>query len=505
MKILSAEQIKAVDEYTIANEPVSSAELMERAAMFCTRRLMRLITDESRVIVVCGKGNNGGDGLVIARLLMDRGFDTTVFIIEHRNDFSADAQINYDSFKSKSPEKIFHISTIDEFKVHFKGDDAIVIDAIFGNGLNKPVSGIAAEVIQSMNESFRKIISVDVPSGLFIDNSSIENEAVIRSLVTFTFQFPKLAFLFPENKHYVPEFEIVDIGLHQGGISLQPTNYYYLTKEDLLPLLRKRMKFDHKGTYGHSLLVAGSQGKSGAAIISAKACMRSGAGLLTVHSNKETLNALLNHLPEAMGSEDRDAEKITEIDPERYTAIAFGPGIGTHEDTQTVLKKLLNYYKGKLVIDADGLNILSENKTWLNFLPPGTILTPHPKEFERLVGESENEFERLKILKQFSLKYNCIVVLKGAHSAVAMPDGNVFFNSSGNPSLAKAGSGDGLTGIILGLLSRGYNAPQAAIIGTYIHGYAADLCLKKMSMESVLISDVINQLPKAFRKLEEMK
>jgi NAD(P)H-hydrate epimerase len=265
------------------------------------------------------------------------------------------------------------------------------------------------------------------------------------------------------------------------------------------------MKFDHKGTYGHSLLVAGSQGKSGAAIISAKACMRSGAGLLTVHSNKETLNALLNHLPEAMGSEDRDAEKITEIDPERYTAIAFGPGIGTHEDTQTVLKKLLNYYKGKLVIDADGLNILSENKTWLNFLPPGTILTPHPKEFERLVGESENEFERLKILKQFSLKYNCIVVLKGAHSAVAMPDGNVFFNSSGNPSLAKAGSGDGLTGIILGLLSRGYNAPQAAIIGTYIHGYAADLCLKKMSMESVLISDVINQLPKAFRKLEEMK
>jgi NAD(P)H-hydrate epimerase len=306
----------------------------------------------------------------------------------------------------------------------------------------------------------------------------------------------------PQNQLYVPEFEILDIGLAEDLAA--DSNLRYLTIIDIQSLLRKRNKFSHKGTFGHALLLAGSKGKSGAALIAAQACLRSGAGLLTVHSTKDVLASLSVFLPEAMSFEDAHSDVITEIEPpEKFNAIGFGPGVGTHEDTQLVLKKLLNSYSGKLVIDADGLNILAENKTWLSFLPASAVLTPHPREFERLTEKTNDDFERLSILKQFSIRHNCIVVLKGAHTAIAMPDGNLFFNSSGNAGLAKGGSGDALTGMILGLMARGYNAPQAALIGTFVHGYAADLAVKKKSSESLLDTDVIAFLSKAFIRLEK--
>ncbi len=505
MKILSAQQIKAIDEYTIVNEPIKSVDLMERAAMACVRRLLKLIDIEESVYVFCGKGNNGGDGLAISRLLLERNFNVTTFVINYKAGFSADAETYFNLFKSKYPEHIFEINSVEELKNNLKNNNAVIIDAIIGSGLTKAIDGFLGEVIKVINTNFKKIISIDVPSGLFIGSPSDRNENIIQSALTLSLQFPKLAFLLPENGKFVPEFELIDIGLHAEGIAQHSTNYYYVTKHDILPLLKARHKFDHKGTYGHALLFAGSKGKAGAAVISANACLKSGAGLLTVHATKDVLTALLQSLPEAMSEEDSNDNYISEIDKaENYDAIAFGPGIGLHEDTQQVLKKLINYFGGKLIIDADGLNILSENKTWLDFLPPETILTPHLKEFERLTEKCENDFDRLKILKQFSLKYNCIVILKGAHSVIAMPDGNLFFNSSGNPGLAKAGSGDGLTGIILGLLARGYTPAKAALIGTFIHGYSADLLLKKMSMESILISDVISNLPKAFKKMESI-
>lgn len=503
MKILSASQIKSIDKFTIEHEPIQSIELMERAALACFSRLIKLIPINKKIYLVCGKGNNGGDGLAIARLLIEHGFDCSAFVIHYSENFSADAKINFVRLQAKHASKLFEITTLELFIEKTENKDAIIIDALFGIGINKPVEGFPGEIIRYINTHFYNIISIDVPSGLFTDSSSIENKFIIQSTLTLSFQFPKAAFLFAENKNYVPEFEILDIGLHPQAIANETCNYHYLTKNDIQTLLKPRSKFSHKGVFGHALLMAGSKGKSGAAVISAKACLRSGAGLLSVHSTKNTLDALLNHLPEAMSIEDANSNFISEVDkPEKYEAIAFGPGVGLEEDTQLVLKKLLQYYSGKLIIDADGLNILSENKTWLNFLPPSTILTPHPKEFERLTKKFENEFERLKGLKHFSLKYNCIVILKGAHSAIAMPDGNVFFNSTGNPGLAKGGSGDGLTGIILGLLARGYNAPQASLIGTFIHGFAADLFTRKKSEESLLVSDVIDLLPKAFKKLE---
>ncbi|MBA3682983.1 MAG: NAD(P)H-hydrate dehydratase [Bacteroidetes bacterium] len=503
MKIFSAEQIKQIDEFTIANEPIASIDLMERAAMACLKRIMKLTSLEDELLVFCGKGNNGGDGFAIARLLLERGFNCNVFVINYTDTFSIDAGINYNKLKETFGTKISEINSLEDLKEKITHKNYVVIDALLGTGVNKTIDGLLKETVSFINANFNRIISIDIPSGLFPDESSKGNEIIIHSSLTLTFQFPKLAFLFAENKNYVPEFEVLDIGLSPQAMNAQFTNFYYLTKRDVVSFLKPRNKFSHKGDFGHALLLAGSKGKSGAALISAKACLRSGAGLLTVHSNKSTTDALLQYLPEAMSVEDTNEEFISEIDkPENYDAIGFGPGVGTQEETQIVLKKLLQYYTGKLIIDADGLNILSENKTWMEFLPAETILTPHPKEFERLAGKHDNDFEKIKTLKHLSLKHNCIFLLKGAHSTVAFPDGSVFFNSSGNAGLAKGGSGDALTGIILGLLSRGYSAPKATLMGMFIHGYSADLSIKKKSIESILISDVIDQLPKAFKKLE---
>ena len=505
MKILNAEQLKQLDTDTINKERILSIDLMERAAKACVNRIVKLAAPDEVISIFCGKGNNGGDGLAICRLLLDLGFDSTAYIINYTDKFSTDARLNMERLKALYPAKLEQLQTIEELKEKIK-IQSLCIDSLLGTGINKPATGFLAETIKLLNSTFNNIISIDVPSGLNCNSCSNESQSVIRASLCLTFQTPKLAFLLPENGIYVNEFELLDIGLDKQTLNTTSTNNHYITKAMVASLLKPRNKFSHKGKYGHALLLAGSKGKSGAAIISAKAALRSGAGLLTVHSNQSTLNALLNHLPEAMSSQETNPDYITEIErPENYDAIAFGPGVGMHSDTQQALKKLLNYYAGKLIIDADGLNILAENKTWLNFLPANCILTPHPKEFERLCGKSENDFEQLETLRQFAIKYNCIVLLKGAHTAIAMPDGNVFFNSSGNAGLAKAGSGDGLTGIILGLLSRGYNPPQACIIGTFIHGYAADLCIKKQSIETLLISDVIKKLSKAFKKLEEKR
>jgi len=503
MKILSAAQIKELDQYTIEHEPIKSIDLMERAATACVKRIVTLVNQSTPIFVFCGKGNNGGDGLAISRLLHEKNYHVTTVIIHHSEKFSNDAQLNYERLLEKNTKNVIEISDGEKLNAVALNGDSVIIDALLGTGLNKEVEGVLADCIDFINSKFQRVISVDVPSGLFIDKTSVNNKHVVNASLCLTFQIPKLSFLFPENKMAVPEFEILDIGLNQDKIRNASSTYFYSTIQDIKTLVRKRSKFSHKGSYGHALLLAGSRGKSGAAVIAAKSCLRSGAGLITVHSNKDSTTAINFHLPEAMTSEDADAEQISElIKTENFDAIAFGPGTGTSEGTQLVLKKMLQYYAGSLIIDADGLNILSENKTWLNFLPPDTILTPHPKEFERLVGKCSDDFERLSSLKSLSIKHRIIVILKGAHTAIAMPDGNVFFNSTGNAGLAKGGSGDCLTGIILGLLARGYNAPQAALIATFVHGLAADLCKKEMSMESILITDVIEQLPKAFLILE---
>jgi len=507
MKVFSAEQIRAIDAYTIDHEPVASIDLMERAAQACLKIIEREWNKTESITIFCGMGNNGGDGLALTRLLNQNGFKAIAYLIKHSEKASKDNQINLKRLKTAFPKNIQEINDTALLSKLPKENFMLIIDALLGTGLNKTPEGVLAETIDFINSlSSVLVYSIDVPSGLNCDGPSSPNGHIINANQVWSFQFPKLAFLLAENANHVKAFDLLDIHLHPDAIAQQATSYHYISRDLITALLKHRSKFSHKGSFGHGLLLAGSRGKSGAALIAAKACMKSGAGLLTVHSTKATLNALLQHLPEAMSSADPNPEFISEIiRPEKYDAIAFGPGTGMHEDTQRVLKKILQYNTGGLIVDADGLNILSENKTWLNFLPPNTILTPHVKEFDRLSETHSSDFDRLDTLRKFSTRYQCIVVLKSAHTAIAMPDGTVFFNSTGNPGLAKAGSGDGLTGILLGLLCRTYTPAQAALVGVYLHGLSADNCAKKISMESMLISDVIDELPSVFLELEKFR
>jgi len=503
MKILSAEQIKACDVFTIQNEPISSIDLMERAAMACIKHIVKNASIDSDFVIFCGKGNNGGDGLAIARFLIKRNYAVKVFIVDHSNKASDDFNINLERLKELKPEVISTLEKEEDLKQIEFTPSTLIIDALFGIGLNKPLSGMAAQLVGFINSTKLFIISIDIPSGLYADKPNDDDDVIVKSSITLTFQFPKLSFLMPQNGIYVPEFEVLDIGLHTTFIQTIPTPYYYITKSDLQSLLKNRPKFSHKGNFGHALLIAGAYGKMGASVIAAQACLRSGAGMLTVQTPKKGIDILQNSIPEAMVSVDDSEVLISELpNMDKYNAVGIGPGIGTDPLTESVLKNLLNYSL-PMVFDADALNILANNKTWLSFLAPDSILTPHVKEFDRLTEKHINDFERLETAKQFAMKHRCILVLKGAYTQTVMPDGNVFFNSTGNPGLAKGGSGDTLTGIILGLLARGYTPPQASLIGVYIHGSAADSALKKIHVESLLATDVINKLSKAFEKLYE--
>lgn len=506
MKILNTAQIKELDAYSIKAEKIKSIDLMERAAMAASTRISKLLGPEQQIDIFCGSGNNGGDGLAIARLLLEKKHVVRLILPRYGAALSEDAEKNFQLLRKLYPGVVTEINSMDDLKSMHLEHHYAAIDALLGTGLNKPLEGFLAEIITFLNKNYKKIISIDIPSGLYADKSSTDLQHIVRCNLCLSFQMPKLAFLLPQNQFFVPEFELLDIGLSAEKQSASDSPYYYVTGREISQLLKPRLKFSHKGNFGHALLVAGSKGKSGAAVIASEACLRSGAGLLTLHSVRDSINAVLRSLPEAMSDEDLNADYISNLEiSEKYSAICFGPGTGTESETETVLKKIVQYYSGPLLIDADGLNILSTNKTWLEFLPKNCILSPHPREFERLTEKITDDFERLEVIRKFSMRYGCIVIYKGAHTAIAMPDGNVFFNSSGNPGLAKGGSGDALSGIILGLLARGYSSPQAALIGTFVHGYAADLCHDEMSAEAMLISDVLRELPQAFLQLEEMQ
>jgi hydroxyethylthiazole kinase-like uncharacterized protein yjeF len=504
MHILSKEQLKFADEYTIQHEPIASIDLMERAARACVLKITKQFDDANKLVIFCGKGNNGGDGIAIGRLLLERGYTCKIAVIHYTEQFSADCKINYDKLKLSHPDAFIEVNSENELTSLLLPPNSIVIDALLGTGLNKPIDGLLAETVKLINAGKNYIISIDCPSGLFIDKANDADDTIICSNLTLTFQFPKLSFLFSQNKTYVPYFDVLNIGIHPNVTNLIANDKFFVTKQTIKQILSVRTKFAHKGNFGHALLLAGSANMRGAASISAKACLKSGAGLLTVHSTAKVIDTLMNTLPEAMSEVDPNTDHISELPPlEKYDVVGIGPGIGTHADTAAVIKKLFNYNKATLVLDADALNILSENKTWLAFLPPESILTPHPKEFDRLTEQHATDYDRFKTAQLFAINNRCILVLKGSYTVTCMPDGSSYFNSSGNSGLAKGGSGDALTGIITGLVARGYTPAKAALIGVFVHGYAADLCIKRSSRESLLASDVIKALGKAFKKLEE--
>lgn len=500
MKIFSAEEIRLWDQYTIEHEPILSIDLMERAAAKCANWLLQQYPDAVSFVILCGKGNNGGDGLAIARILMENKYPVSIYILEFGHKGTEDFQTNLARLNKLSNHDIHFIQTAKNFPHLQQGQ--IIIDALFGSGLNRNLEGFTADLVQHINNGGNEIISIDIPSGLFVDRSS-KDAISIHADHTLSFQCYKPAFLFAENEESVGEIHILDIGLHHDYYQSVVNQFELLDDAIIHSIYKPRKKFSHKGTYGHALLVAGSYGKIGAAILSAKACLRSGVGLLTSHIPACGYNILQTSVPEAMVTNDFNSSFLTKVEDDltKYDSIGIGPGIGTAAETKMMLPEILNSYRNPLILDADALNIMARQKDLLKLIPAGSILTPHPKEFERLFGETHTDFDRVSLALQKARELNCIIVLKGHHTFIATPDGKGFFNSTGNPGMATAGSGDVLTGILTGLLAQGYSSAATAILGVYLHGSAGDIAAKQLSNEALIAGDIIETLGAAFSSL----
>lgn len=502
IKIFSTDKVRELDKYTIQNEPISSIDLVERAANAFTSEFCRRYSKQNRIIVFAGQGNNGADALAISRLLIDAGYRVETYLFNRYMQLSNECELNKQRLLSM--ENIEFTEVIYDFEPPILEKQDIIIDGLFGSGLNRPLTGGFAAMVKYINQSESTIVSIDIPSGLFgEDNQKNDPEAIIRADLTLSFGFPKLSFLLPENAEYVGEWKVLDILLHPEAIANTATSYFQVTENDIASVFHPRNCFSHKGTFGHALLIAGSRGKIGAAILAAQACLKSGTGLLTVHVPQRGEQILQTAFPEAMVDLDPNQDHFSYVSDIRpFSAIGIGPGLGKHADSAKALEHLLQTTEEPVVLDADALNLIAANKNILKHVPARSILTPHPKEFDRIAGESNNSYERLLKAKDFAVNHQVCVVLKGAYTATCTTSGNVYFNSSGNPGMATAGSGDVLTGIILGLLAQGMEPETAAVVGVFLHGTAGDLAAVYQSEESMIASDIINMLGKAFKQIK---
>ena len=498
MKIFSAAQIKSWDAFTVSHEPIASIDLMERAATACFNWLVKNNFVQQPIHIFCGKGNNGGDGLALARLLTLHHFKAKVYVLQSASKGSADFETNLARLVTFN--LIIHtIAAADDFPTLTQED--IIIDALFGTGLNKPPEGIAADVIGFIAKSAATVIAIDIPSGMYADKTSRLNTVVVANY-TLSFEQYKLAFLMAENEPYTGEVQVLHIGLHKQFVADEPAVFEMVDKEMIRQAYLPRKVFAHKGTYGHALLYAGSKGMMGAAILSAKACLRSGVGLLTIAVPEPGGDILQARVPEALCITDSD-EKFMEYCWHQKAVIGIGPGWGTATAAVEVLDNIIEKWKGQLLMDASALQYLALYPAKQSLLIANTILTPHPKEFDRCFGDSNNDFERVELAMQKAAKLKIYIVLKGHHTLIATPDGKGYFNSTGNAGMAKGGSGDVLTGIITGLLAQGYIPLHACMLGVYLHGLAGDIAAEKFSQEAMLPGDIILNLGAAFKIIQK--
>jgi len=486
-KILNAEQIRNVDNHTISNKPIPSIDLMEYASNCFVNSIWDKQFITKKIAVVCGTGNNGGDGLAISRLLKEKKVSVKTYFLNISSKISKDCQLNLT--KLGSVEELTNSDPIPNFSKY-----DLIIDAIFGTGLSKPVGGYYTRIIDSINSQECSIYSVDIPSGMYCDKIS-DSKHIINADLTVSFQRPKLSFFLPESGAHIKKWRIIDIGLDEEYIQNMDSNKFIID-ERIRKHIKTRNRQSHKGNYGRALIIAGSIGKIGAAVLAAKACLRSGVGLLTTHTPKCGYEIMQKSIPESMCSIDK-AECYISESPEitNYNAIGIGPGLDQKKDTKEMLEKLFNKAKkGTLVLDADAINIIAKHKELISLIPKNSILTPHIKEFERLVGKCKNSIERFEKQIEFSKTNKCIIVLKNAFTTISTPMGDIFFNTSGNAGMATAGSGDVLTGIITSLLAQKYDPAIAAALGVYCHGHAGDVAAKEKGELGLIASDIIDHL-----------
>lgn len=493
IKIFNSKQIKSWDVTTIQRQSISSLELMERAATAFSKEFKNHFQLTVPVVIICGVGNNGGDGLAIGRILYQEGYTVRCFIVGDVDKGTGDFLANLE--RATQLNLVTRVTSISEIIL---SDNEVVIDGLFGTGLSRPVTGLEAQVIGLINLHKNSVIAIDIPSGLYPDRTA--DGPVIQATNTFTFQVPKLTFFFPENEIYVGKWKLLDIGLDQKFNSDTSTSVCLLEASDISNDFITRSRFAHKGNNGHLLLVAGSYGKIGASVLAAHAALRSGCGLVTVYIPGCGYQVIQTALPEAMVITDPEEKFISDL-PELkvYGCVAVGPGLGTHPATVRVVENLLTNCSCPLVIDADALNIISENPGLISLIPKHSILTPHPGEFRRLAGSWKNDTEKFEKLKDFAKKIELVIVLKGAYTLLAMPDGSVYINQTGNSYMATSGCGDVLTGMIAALICQGYTAQQAAKMGVWLHGLSGDIATQ--GRFPILAGDLITQIPQAWNQL----
>lgn len=507
MKLLTSAQIHQWDLFTMANESVSEYNLMERAAAGAASFISGQFSRNLPVYVFCGKGNNGADGLVISRKLLEGGFKVITFIIEYSQSASYLFSKNYEVLQNCLSSEIIHLNAA-ELPVLDNG--AIIIDAIFGSSLRLPLPPVVAGIIRQLNECRisrqYKIVAIDIPTGLEANFCRPPLESPLQVCITLSFQIPKCSFLLSDTGIYCGEVNILDIGLDKKFPIDQLSDYFLSDFNSLKGIFKKRMKFAHKGNFGHSLIIAGSKGKTGAAVLAAKGCLHAGAGLVTLFIHKSGLNTVQISVPEAMAVESNETDFAAGFDQNLnlYNSIAVGPGLGQQEQTKKNLIDLLKNYTKPLILDADALNILSTCENWHTLIPENSILTPHPGEFDRLMGKSPTAFDRLQKQQRLALTTRSVIILKGAYTSICFPSGKTWFNASGNPGMATGGSGDTLTGILCALCSQGYSSENASRLGVYVHGLAADLAAEVHGQTALSAGMLSDFLGKAFRKFEAL-
>ena len=502
MKIFSSTQIHELDKYTIDHEPIKSIDLMERAASRIVAEIRHLCTAYNTIVVFAGPGNNGGDALAVARILASEGLKVKAWLFNTTGRLSADCKTNRDRLTGMKELDSFTM-VIDEFDPPTLDASTLVIDGLFGVGLNKPLTGGYASLVKYINASPSKVVSIDMPSGLMSESNEYNVRSnIIRADVTVTIQQPKLSFLFAENQQFIGELKVVDINISKEGMAQVDAHVTILEEDDVRCRMRQRDDLAHKGTMGHALIIAGSRGMAGAAMLATKACLRSGVGKVTVHTPAANIIPLQIGVPEAILDIDPDNCFFTEaVSTDRFQAMGIGPGLGNNENSAITMIGQLRRAQCPIVIDADAINILATHKAWMQQLPAGCILTPHIGEFERLEGASSDSYDRLSKAIILADRQQAYIVLKGHNTAIVTPGGRIMFCPTGNSGMATAGSGDVLTGVITALLARGYAQADACLVGTYLHGLAGDIAAKKFGKESLMASDIIDALPEAFMRV----
>lgn len=500
MKFFHTTAIKELDAYTIEHEPIASIDLMERASRALTKAILERYNGCS-FAVFAGPGNNGGDGLAVARMLAVAGSSVQVWLVNPKGKLSPDCATNLIRLKEAS---VMVNEVRDNFCMPAFDKAVVIVDALFGSGLKMHISAsLFADVVEGINASGCRVVSVDMPSGLLGESNDPQNITIVKANLTLTLQFPKMSLLFAENSPFVGEMKVLDIGLSHAGIDSIPSTLYFTDEKEIKALLKPRAKHAHKGNFGRALLVAGSKGMAGASVLAARAALRSGVGLLTAHIPFCNNVIVQSSVPEAMTSIDSNVCCFSDkLDIGKYDAIAVGPGLGQNNESEAALLHLIDNCRVPMVLDADALNILARNSEYLRRLPQGSVLTPHPGEFARLFGKTPNTYLSISAVRAFARDCGFAVVLKGAHTVVIAPDGNLYFNSTGNPGMATGGSGDVLTGMVLALLAQGYSATDAARMAVYVHGLAGDIAASEKGETALVAGDIIDGLPYAWRSLE---